>query len=60
MRELGAQWRVAFCDYVCVHPELVINGFKEVDIVDAIEKGNLHKIPKPLLQYVCMGMKIHL
>ena len=41
MRELGAQWLVAFFDHVRSHPELVVNGFKEAGIVDAIEKGEV-------------------
>ena len=41
MRELGAQWLVGFYDHVRSHPELVINGFKEAGILNAIEKGDV-------------------
>ena len=41
MMELGAQWLVAFYDYISTHPELVINGFKEVDIVSALENDTV-------------------
>ena len=39
MKELGAQWLLAFYDYICIHPELVVNGFKEAGIVQALENG---------------------
>ena len=39
MKELGAKWLVAFYDYTSIHPELVINGFKEAGIVHALEIG---------------------
>lgn len=39
MKELGAQWLVAFYDHVCCHPDLVVNGFKEAGITDALENG---------------------
>ena len=32
-------WLVAFYDYVCSHPDLVVIGFKEAGIVDALENG---------------------
>ena len=41
MRELGAQWLVAFFDHVRSHPHLIVNGFKETGIVDMIEKGEV-------------------
>ena len=39
MKELGAQWLVAFYDYVCCHPDLIVNGFKEAGIADTLENG---------------------
>ena len=39
MKELGAKWLVAFYDYTSIHPELVINGFKDAGIVHALENG---------------------
>ena len=39
MKELGAKRLVAFYDHVCSHPELIVNGFKEAGIVDALENG---------------------
>ena len=39
MKELGAKWLVAFYDYICIHPELVVNEFKYAGIVLAIENG---------------------
>ena len=38
-KELGAQWLVAFYDHICSHPDLVVNGFKETGIMDALDKG---------------------
>ena len=39
MKELRAMWLVAFYDHVCSHPDLVVIGFKEAGIVDALENG---------------------
>ena len=39
MKELGAKWLVAFYDYICIHPELVVNEFKEARIVHAPENS---------------------
>ena len=39
MKELRAKWLVAFNDYISIHPELVVNGFKEAGIVHALENG---------------------
>ena len=39
MRELGARWVFCFFDYVWSHPELIVSGFKEAGIVEAIERG---------------------
>ena len=41
MRELGAQRLVSLFDHARSHPELLVNGFKEAGIVDAIEKGEV-------------------
>ena len=39
LKELGAKWLVAFYDYICSHPDLVVNGFKEAGILDLLENG---------------------
>ena len=46
MRELGAQCLVAFYDHVRSHPELIVNGFKEAGIADAIENGEVNLSPQ--------------
>ena len=46
MRELGAQWLVAFYNYVCSRPELIVNGLKETGIADAVENGEVNLSPQ--------------
>ena len=40
-RELGAQWLVAIFYHAHRHPGLIVNGFKEAGIIDAIKKGEV-------------------
>ena len=39
MKELGAKWIVAFYDYVCSNPNLVVNRFLQAGIPSASENG---------------------
>ena len=37
MKELGAKWLVGFYDHVRSNPNLIVNGFKEAGILEALE-----------------------
>ena len=37
MKPIGAKWMMDLYDYIKSKPELVINGFRNVGIVDIIE-----------------------
>ena len=37
MKEFGAKWLVGFYDHVRSNPNLIVNGFKEAGILEALE-----------------------
>ena len=39
MKEVGAKWLTALYDKLCTETSIVINGFKNVGIIEAVEKA---------------------
>ena len=37
VKPIGAKWMIAMSDYIKSHPEMIINGFKNVGIVDFLK-----------------------
>ena len=38
MKELGVKWPTALYDYLRGQPEILVNGFKEAEIVEALQQ----------------------
>ena len=38
VKPIGAKWMIAMSDYIKSHPEMIINGFKNVGIVDFLKR----------------------
>ena len=44
MKELGARWLTGLYDHMCTNPQLITNGFKEADILAALDISNTQVI----------------